>query len=49
MFLEKNKQFFKMELKKCIEPDYCDALFPRTRLVKKNVEDYRNFRQDPIG
>lgn len=35
--------------KRCLQPDFAVDEFPRTRIVKKNVEDYRNFRQEPIG
>ena len=35
--------------KNCLQPDFAQNEFPRTRIVKKNVEDYRNFREEPIG
>merc|ERR1712072_810588 len=35
--------------KNCLQPDFATNEFPRTRIVKKNVEDYRNFRQESIG
>jgi EF-hand domain-containing family member B len=45
------KKFFVPEngAKNCLQPDFAQDEFPRTRIVKKNVEDYRNFRQEPIG
>ena len=45
----KSKPIEENQTKKCIQSDFTEALFPKTRLVVKNVEDYRNFMKDPIG
>jgi len=45
----KAKKVEEDQAKNCVQPDYAENEFPVTRLVKKNVEDYRNFHKEPIG
>jgi len=37
------------EGKYCLQPETADESFPKTQLVKKNVEDFRDFNNDTLG
>ena len=38
------------EVQKCLQPERLNAeAFPKTTLVKKNIEDFRDFAQDTLG
>jgi len=37
------------EGKFCLQPETADEAFPKTQIVKKNVEDFRDYNKDPLG
>lgn len=45
----KPKEDLKNAAKMCLQPETKDNVFPNTTIVKKNVEDHRNFQVDPLG
>jgi len=45
----KTEKLVQDEGRYCLQPETVDERFPQTRLVKKNVEDFKDFNQDPLG
>jgi len=45
----KTEKLIADEGKFCLQPETADEAFPKTTIVKKNVEDFRDYNRDHIG